>query len=113
MPPPEQYICIDRPKWDEENGHGSSDDDSGAEDANEPREKLSMWKKPAAEHPDWKWVASWQTWTILCDFMIRKDYCNPDMFDLWFYNDFYGHGLQDLLENLVSRRAHIRCQACY
>lgn len=83
---------------DEEEG------DNAGESGNEKRDKSKdkdMWKKPASDHPDWKWVMMWQTWQIMCDWHRRTDYCNPDNFDMYIYNDFYGYGLQELLENLV------------
>lgn len=66
-------------------------------------EGLEFHGKPAAEHPEWKWTLMDQTWSIVTEWQRRTDYCQPDNFAMYIYNDWYGYGLQELQENLVSR----------
>ena len=44
-------------------------------------------RKPASEHPDWKWVMMYGAWKMVVDWHLRMDYCNPDNFDMYIYND--------------------------
>ena len=59
-------------------------------------------KKTAAEEPGEKWIAMWKTWTMKCDWMRRGSYCDPDNFGMYIHNDFFGYGIQELVENMVS-----------
>ena len=74
--------------------------------------KEKMFPKPAIEHPAYKWVMLWQSWTMLLHWNTRSDYTNPDYFDMYIYNDFHWYGLAELIENMVSSPtfplAHLR-----
>ena len=84
-------MCIAIPSWDDPNG--VNDREAAG---------VSLQGKPASEHPDWEWVVIDKTWTIVTEWHRRMDYCNPDNFDMYIYNDWYGYGLQELQENLVG-----------
>lgn len=58
--------------------------------------------KPAAEHPNHKWIAMWETWRMVCDWCRKASYTDPDNFKMYIYNDFHCYGIQELIENLVS-----------
>jgi len=61
------------------------DDDGDEEDSTD----RSLHLKSASEHPDYKWVIMWQSWTMLTDCMRRATCTNPDSFDMYIYNDFH------------------------
>lgn len=94
-------MCIAKPTWakpylkDDEEDNGPS----GRE----------LQGKPASEHPDWKWVVMDECWTIVHEWHRRMDYCNPDNFNMYIYNDWYGWGLTELQENLVGLSEWIAC----
>lgn len=92
-------MCMVIPQWADEDG---LDDE----------EARAVHNKPASEHPEWKWVTMNETWLIMTEWHRRTDYCQPDNFDMYIYNDWFGYGVQELQENLVScmevcRAAHI------
>lgn len=57
--------------------------------------------QPAKDHPDWKWIIQWEAFKTVVDYKRRSNYCNPDCFGMYIYNDFCGFGLQELMENIV------------
>jgi hypothetical protein len=74
-----------------------------------PKPTNDMWKKPAADHPDWPWVTTWQSWTIFCDFSRRVSYCDPDNFNMYICGDSFVYGVQELIANLVSPVVLFEC----
>ncbi|KAF2829727.1 hypothetical protein CC86DRAFT_367670 [Ophiobolus disseminans] len=59
----------------------------------------SLILEPATDHPDYKWVMLWEGFKSFLDYRRRSNYCNPDSFGMYIYNDFNGWGLQELMEN--------------
>jgi hypothetical protein len=57
--------------------------------------------EPANDHPDWKWTILWEGFKNFSDYRRRAKYCNPDLFEMYIYNDFEGWGLMELMENMV------------
>ncbi|KAK5128308.1 hypothetical protein LTR85_002975 [Meristemomyces frigidus] len=94
-----EYVCIDPPYWCKGGGDEDDDDDEEQEDGEQDSsadkssdetkegEKESLFPKPASEHPEHNFVMMWQSWTSLCDYMRRASYTNPDLFDMYIYND--------------------------
>lgn len=76
--------------------------DGDGDDEEEQATGKKVHAKPSSEHPEWQWVVMRQTWLIMTEWHRRTDYCKPDNFDMYIYNDFFGYGLQELQENLVS-----------
>lgn len=99
---PHEYICVESPYWCTADVDDENEDDEDEEDDGEQRNKVEMFPKPAEEHPEWKWIMMWQSWTSLTDYMTRASYTDPDLFDMYIYNDFHWYGLAELIENLVS-----------
>ena len=106
--------CLDRPHWGREINHedddeAEEDDDEAEEDDDDSSWKQSsgpkMWSKPAAEHPEWKWIMMWKSWQLLCDYSVRARYTLPDCFGMYIFNDFHGYGMIELAENAVSATA--------
>jgi len=43
----------------------------------------------------------WEGYKTFLDYRRRSNYCDPDNFGMYIYNDFHGWGLQELMENQV------------
>jgi hypothetical protein len=92
-------MCIAMPFWNKANNDENED---GGESGHQPV-GLQYHGKPASEHPDWEWIVMDETWSIIQEWHRRADYCQPDNFDMYIYNDWFGYGLQELQESLVGR----------
>jgi hypothetical protein len=107
---PYDYYCINRHFFDFEDENEDKDDDDQLDEDELGEKYEEMCKednealKPTAEFPDHKWVALWETWTLICDYRRLATYTCPDMFGMHIYNDFNGYGIQELIENLVRER---------
>lgn len=66
-------------------------------------ENKALFLEPAKDHPDYKWVIMWEGYKTFLDYRRRANYCNPDNFGMYIYNDFEGWGLQELMENQVGQ----------
>ncbi|KAI8934718.1 hypothetical protein NX059_008407 [Plenodomus lindquistii] len=109
---PYEYICIHRPFFDLEgenwrqskNGEAEllEDEEIYAQMGKpifEAEKKAGIWQAPAAEHPEHKWVMMYSAYEKY-DLQARKaKYCDPDMFNMYLYNDWHGWGLQECIEN--------------
>ncbi|KAJ5532548.1 hypothetical protein N7494_009100 [Penicillium frequentans] len=123
-PPPEQalirkpeaydYICLCKPfhRWgsdgdDEEDEEDDEDEDEDEDDAEKEKEapcdigKTCVCFKPAAEHPEHPWVitnaATWKLRTLNIMISMR----DPDAFGMYTYNDHFGYGILEMLQNLI------------
>jgi hypothetical protein len=56
----------------------------------------------ARDYPDRKWVMLWEGFQFFEEYRRRVNYCSPDRFGMYIYNDFEGYGYQELMENMVS-----------
>ncbi|RYP21690.1 hypothetical protein DL767_009206 [Monosporascus sp. MG133] len=106
--PPYEYYCLTRPFFDFENENEDKDEDEQLdEDEIEDRynelvtSKDGVVTKPAADHPDHKWISMWQAWKKYCYLKRHALYTNPDMFGMYIYNDFHGYGIQELVQNTL------------
>ena len=91
---PHEYICIDAPPTefggfddDDEDEDDEDEDDGADEQAHEKRDRdgsgeKKMWPKPANERPRWRWIMLWQSWSLLCDWVRRASYTDPDNFGM-------------------------------
>ncbi|KAK4493831.1 hypothetical protein PRZ48_015016 [Zasmidium cellare] len=97
-----EYICFPRPSW-------GRDDDSEEEDEGKPHkddESRSMYKKPASEHPDWKWITMKESHDLLVEWNRLSACCNPSNFNAYIYNDFHGYGIVDLVLEEAIKAFH-------
>jgi hypothetical protein len=106
---PYEFVCIHRPFLDY-----TAENSAAGEEALE-RDKLhekyveefgketksGVIFEPAKDHPEWKWVVLWEGFKMFADYKRRSNYCNPDMFDMYIYNDWNGWGQMELAENMV------------
>jgi hypothetical protein len=61
--------------------------------------------EPAKDHSDWKWTILWEGFKALDDYRRRSNYCDPERFRMYIYNDFSGYGLMKLMESTVRGRS--------
>lgn len=98
------YICIDRPLWGRED---ADDPELEHDELPEDEESDRLWQKPAAEHPEWKWVLLKESFEMLNEWCRLAQYCDPDSFGMYVFNDFHGYGLIEILENAVSNYTYL------
>ncbi|KAK7923468.1 hypothetical protein PG985_007539 [Apiospora marii] len=112
------WYCIARPRFDFENevhngggaDEGADDDEDADEDEDEDAkvERLYLAQRgkkllgePVAEHPEHRWFAFWQTWKLFVGWHEGAQWCDPDSFGMYVYNDFHGYGLQEVIERML------------
>ncbi|KAF3052722.1 hypothetical protein E8E11_009669 [Didymella keratinophila] len=83
--PDHEYIGMHRPYFDYE-----------AE--NRTLGKESKMRTSTTDH---KWVIMWEGYKMFMDYRRRSNYCCPDRFGMYIYNDFEGWGYQELIENFI------------
>jgi hypothetical protein len=114
---PHDYICVHRPFFDVEAQNWvawTEDPSSHHEEKKDIVEYLykpefekskKIYKAPASEHLEHKWVMMWGAW-LKTDILGRKaKYCNPDNLGMYIYNDWHGWGMQEIGENVVRIRS--------
>jgi hypothetical protein len=108
-----ELVCQCRPiagSDDEDEDEDEDDEDDNEEDGEgEPKKtdrplcdngKTCLCTKPSKDHPDHPYTLSlggiqkFRTTAIMCS--LR----DPDLFEMYIYNDFYGYGLVEVLGNL-------------
>jgi hypothetical protein len=112
-PAPYSYVCVHRPFFDVEAQNWvtwTEDPSSHLSEKKDVVERLykpcyeqskKIYKAPASEHPEHKWVMMWGAW-LKADVLSRKaKYCDPDAFGMYLYNDWQGWGMQEIGENMV------------
>ena len=119
------FICICRSPFGDDDDEDSDDgwdttDDDGEEEGqdtnankrNETKDKPNkqvpcdggkkcLCNKPAAEHPEHKWVISMAGFQKFMMQRVNADLRNPDLFDMYTFNDHGGYGVLEVLQNLV------------
>src|SRR5271155_708292 len=61
-----------------------------------------MCKKPAAEHPEHKWIISENGYKVTAKLQHEALTRDQDAMDSYQYNDFSGYGFQEVVENHVG-----------
>ena len=97
-----------RPPWDisaekrAKDDEYDSDQDDEADEADKCGTDACMCEKPAANHPDWKWMISKQGLDHV-QYLAKEQWKrDQDAQGEYIYNDFSGYGFQELIENEVS-----------
>lgn len=99
-----------RPRFDYEienrllSGEAKEDDDffEWYSSSFEAENTAGVLLEPAKDHPEHKWCIMWEGFRMFMDYKRRSNYCCPDRFGMYIYNDFEGWGYQELIENFVS-----------
>lgn len=105
--PSNLYICIDRSFEDfeadfREKRNNKSEKGGAFQAYKSAREKKnSMCPKLAEEHRGWGWTIMVGAWKQLCETCVRASKCDPDNFDMYVYNDYYGYAIGDIIEGFV------------
>lgn len=108
--PEHEYIGMHRPHFDYEivnrllgaDRKEDEDFDEWYSSGFNAENKAGVMLEPAKDHPEHKWCIMWEGYKMFMDYRRRANYCNPDRFGMYIYNDFEGWGFQELLENFVS-----------
>ncbi|KAK8050732.1 hypothetical protein PG994_012462 [Apiospora phragmitis] len=101
-----EYLTLPRPTHDfekEANEAEDSPDEDESDEFYQAQFEGDFLQEPIAKHPEHKWFAFWQTWKLLCDWQQAADFCDPDSFGMYVYDDFAGWGLQECIERMKER----------
>ncbi|KAL2267981.1 hypothetical protein VTJ83DRAFT_2827 [Remersonia thermophila] len=96
-----QFICWCRPPFSEP---GDDEDDDEQEEDDEPAcdgGKTCLCGKPAADHPDHKWIATYASRRKFIGQIDMAQFRDPNNFDLDCYNDTPLYGIMEVVENLL------------
>lgn len=104
-----------RPFFDIENENEDKDEEDQVDDDElldqynqEIRAEDNIEMKPATEHPEHRWIAMWETWKLFSAWERRASFTNPDFFNMSISKTFHGHGMQEVIENMVSKNPALR-----
>ncbi|GAB1211693.1 hypothetical protein ATERTT37_000817 [Aspergillus terreus] len=110
------YICLCRSIIDDHQDDDEEDDeeDDEDEDSNEqdrPADagkkvrcdngKTCLCRKPADEHPGHRWVISKAGWQKYVGARIMCNLREPELFDMYTFNDHAGYGVLEVVQNLL------------
>ncbi|KAI1106588.1 hypothetical protein F4804DRAFT_300500 [Jackrogersella minutella] len=105
---PYDYYCMFRPFFDIEDENADKDeadqvdeDDLLAQYNQYIRAEDNIEMKPAADHPEHRWIAMWETWKLFSAWERRTSYTNPDFFKMHITKHFHGLGMQEQVENML------------
>lgn len=97
------YIVGQPPIWDWEDQHRGHDEDKMMDSYGKMLDKLQPdLFKPIEEKPNHKWPLMPGTLLQYVDGIYASNNRNPDMFNMYIYNDYQGYGLHEVVENFVS-----------
>ncbi|KAL2698660.1 hypothetical protein AAEP93_010048 [Penicillium crustosum] len=100
------YVCLGRAPWNTRQNDEFEDEYEEDEESIEQKKKddaeadNATTLKPASEHPGEKWIftnAGVEKWITL---NLSTTVRNPDNFDMYIHNDFFGYAIMELVENL-------------
>lgn len=107
------WICICRPSSeiakeqgriedDEDEDEDEDDEDEDDEDAEDTcGGKDCLCFKLADDHPEHKWIVTKKGFELQNEWLNQADKRCPDNFDMYIFNDFYGYGICEVIENMV------------
>ncbi|KAJ5788045.1 hypothetical protein N7457_003035 [Penicillium paradoxum] len=101
------YVCLGCAPWRTEIHEDEDEEDETDEEELEKRKRddaeadKETTLEPASEHPNEKWIftnAGISKWMALRQQTSVRD---PDNFEMHVYNDYFGYGIMELVENLL------------
>lgn len=98
-----EYICIPNPENgdsdEEEDGDGDEEEEekSNQEDPNGPK-----FGDSPEQHPGYKWIITRAVHDLLIKYNIDADLRDQDLIGCYFYNDFTGYGLHEVVDNIMQ-----------
>ena len=108
------WICICRPSIEiekEQRLTGDDEDDDGEVEDDEDDDdedavdtcggKDCLCFKLADDHPEHKWIVTKKGFELQNEWLNQADKRCPDNFDMYIFNDFYGYGICEVIENMV------------
>ena len=122
------WICICRPSIEIEKEQGliegdgdedeDDDDEEDEDDEDEDDEdagntcggaKECLCFKLADDHPEHNWIVTKKGYELMKEWLNQADKRCPDNFEMYIFNDFYGYGICEVIENGVILPIHIQC----
>lgn len=102
-PCPLTFLTQPRPRFDFLLENDIDEDKEGAQKAwDELRATVPKYRnKPAADFPDYPWKRSTKCRKLDNRYSIQVQKRDQDMFGCYFYNDFTGYGMQEVIENML------------
>ena len=113
------WICICRPSIEIEKEQRLTKDDEDEDDEVEDEEdddeddddedvvdtcgggKECLCFKLADDHPEHKWIVTKKGFELQNEWLNQAEKRCPDNFDMYIFNDFYGYGICEVIENMV------------
>ena len=112
------WICICRPSIEIEKEQRLIEDDGDEDDEDEDDEnaentcggaKECLCFKLADDHPEHNWIVTKKGYELMREWLNQADKRCPDNFDMYIFNDFYGYGICEVIENMVILPINIQC----
>ncbi|OAR02135.1 hypothetical protein LLEC1_07301 [Akanthomyces lecanii] len=89
---------------EDEDEDGDEDEDKDKQVTNQPKcdgGKTCLCKKNAVDHPDHPWALSMAGEQLYLSQFILASLRDPDNFSMYTYNDHFGYGLIEMLQNMI------------
>ena len=99
----------DEDKDDENEDKDDEDEDDEDEDNTCGGAKECLCYKLADDHPEHNWIVTKKGYELMKEWLIQADKRCPDNFDMYIFNDFYGYGICEVIENMVILPIHVLC----
>jgi hypothetical protein len=89
----------DADSFDDEGADEGADEDAPTHKCDDPNSPMG---KPAKDHPEWKWILARSSIGLVNQYMLETQKRDQDFFGCYFYNDFTGYGMQEVVENMIT-----------
>ncbi|KAK0509296.1 hypothetical protein JMJ35_008667 [Cladonia borealis] len=93
------WICICRPASETAKEQDLDPDDEDTVDTCGGGKKCLCFRA-ADDHPEHKWIVTKKGFELMKKWMVQADKRDPDLFDMHIFEDFYGYGICELIENM-------------
>lgn len=105
-----KFVTICHPGWDRERQDDDDDEDDEGEEKEEEEKEVEdecggpkcYCGKPLEKNPTWPWRLTRVGFNLLKKLNQELMNRDPEMHDMYFYNDFAGYGVQEVFENWVG-----------
>ena len=87
----------------EADAEGDGEDDEEDEEAADNAETDGVYGKPASQHLDHKYIMLRATQDLLEKWHRETDFRNPDIFGMYTFNDHFGYGIIEVVENAIKK----------
>ena len=95
----------DEDEDEDEDDENENEDDEDKDDENAENTcggaKKCLCFKLADDHPEHNWIVTKKGYKLMKEWLIQADKRCPDNFNMYIFNDFYGYGICEVIENMV------------